>query len=156
MQSVGCIQIIPDSTVNNMKAFLACSRSTDVDWLYEGCADLYPHSAATGKLIIVPLCSIRGQKKATERFFNTRKFGEGPVRFGRSQLLITSEVRSAAEASASRLEEPAPMYPDNVAKDSDDRDGCQVEEIWNLQDLNDQSASGVFVLQQITSLFGKK
>lgn len=63
--------------------------------------------------------------------------------------MAMSEARSVAEAAVVQLDEPVSVYPDNIPEGADERDDGHVEQIWDQQGLNDQSASGVSALLTI-------
>lgn len=141
-----------DRTVNPMKDCFAYSRSFEVKWLYEGYFCWFPYNTATGELSPVPPHSVGSQKQAIHESSFTRKVWEVPVRFGKYWLMTMPGARCAAKAACVQPDDPPPLHRDDVYKGVGDRDATHAEQIWDAQNLCEQSAGGVSALQQIQVL----
>lgn len=83
---------------------------------------------------------------------NNRKFSVG---LGRSRLMTMSAARSTGQTAGVQLDEPVRPQHHIVTEDGSHRNTALAEQIWNLQDLIDQSAGGPSDFQQI-QLLGEK
>lgn len=75
--------------------------------------------------------------------------GDIPVKFGKSRLMTTSEELSAAETAGVQLNNHVSLHPENFFEGGDNRDGGHAKQIWDLQELSEQSTAGLSTLQQI-------
>lgn len=114
-QLVKLFQIMANCTVILVKAFISYNRSLQADLLHEGCARWYSYKAATEELSPLSSSSIRGQKRADDLSFITRKVEEAPLRFNTSQLITMSEARSVSEGAGVQFNEPVLLHLGSVS-----------------------------------------
>lgn len=62
--------------------------------------------------------------------------------------MTISETHSAAEAADIQSDDPVSLHPDNVSEGGDHRDAVPAEQIWDLQDLSNQSASDILLFNE--------
>lgn len=70
-------------------------------------------------------------------------------------MTTISEARSAAEAAGIQVGKSVLLYLDSISVRSENRDGGNVKQICDLQDISDRSANGISALKQIQSSCGK-